>query len=126
MNFDTIVNMMVYTLFHPIMMLIYGIGIHFLRKMMAAKSHGSSKSPCITDLWRDQPLQTTVSFMGAGIGYVVLVHMPDFSDLSSQVQNMVRINAFGIGFMCDSVVDAIGEKAIRNGIPLKPKPPETP
>lgn len=126
MNFDSIVNLSLGVIFHPVMMLIYGIGIHFLRKMAAAKMHSTGSTPCITDLWKQQPFQTAISLMSAGIGYVVLVHAPDFSDLSPQVQNMVRINAFGIGFMCDSVADAIGEKAIRGGIPLKPKPPEAP
>jgi hypothetical protein len=98
---------------HPFVLMLMGLASHFGRKMLAAATHGTGNTPCITDLWKKQPIQTLLSLTGAVAGYILFAHFPDFDDMAYQIQNVVRATAFGIGFMADSVADAIAVKTKR-------------
>jgi hypothetical protein len=97
---------------HPFALMLMGLLAHFLRKIMAAVSHGTETRPCVTDYWKKHPIQSGISMIGAVAGYAMFAHFPDFNSMATEVQNVVRVTAFGIGFMADNVVDAVGDKAI--------------
>lgn len=104
------IDMFVSIIAHPFVLMLMGLASHFGRKMLAAATHSTGNMPCITDLWKKQPIQTFLSLVGATAGYVLFAHFPDFNDMAPQIQNVVRGTAFGIGFMADSVADAIAIK----------------
>lgn len=95
---------------HPFVLMLLGLMAHFGRKILAAVTHDAANKPCLTDYWRKNPIQTVISVTGALAGYAMFAHFPDFDKMSPEVQNVVRVTAFGIGYMADSVVDAVGTK----------------
>lgn len=105
-------NDIVLLITHPFALVIMGLLAHFLRKVLASISHGTDNRPCLTDYWKKNPIQSSISVLGALAGYAMFAHFPDFSLMAPDVQNVVRVTAFGIGYMADSVVDAVGEKAV--------------
>lgn len=100
---------------HPFVLMLLGLLAHFCRKVLAAATHDTNNKPCFTDYWRKNPIQTVISMTGAFAGYAMFAHFPDFAKMTPEIQNVVRVTAFGIGFMADSVVDAVGTKT-RNRI----------
>lgn len=104
---------------HPFVLMLMGLLSHFGRKILAAATHGTESRPCFTDYWKKQPIQTALSFTGALAGYAMFAHFPDFSGMAPDVQNVVRVTAFGVGYMADNVVDAVGGNVmnkIRGGV----------
>ena len=99
-------------LFHPFAMLLFGLMTHFGRKLLAATTHGTDTTPCITDYWKKYPINSALSLLGAIVGYALFAHFPDFDNLAPDIQGVVRSTAFGIGFMADNIADALGEKAL--------------
>lgn len=97
---------------HPFVLMLMGLLTHFGRKILAAVTHGSESRPCFTDYWKKQPIQTALSLAGALAGYAMFAHFPDFSNMAPDMQNVVRVTAFGIGYMADNVVDAVGDKTM--------------
>lgn len=97
---------------HPFILMLMGLLAHFGRRILAAVTHGTESRPCFTDYWKKQPIQTALSLTGALAGYAMFAHFPDFDKMAPDVQNVVRVTAFGIGFMADNVIDAVGDKAI--------------
>ncbi len=105
-------NLFIEMITHPFVLVIMGLFAHFGRKMLAAASHGTESRPCLTDYWKKNPVQSGVSLVGAVAGYAMFAHFPDFDQLTPEVQNVIRVTAFGIGYMADNVVDAVGDKAM--------------
>lgn len=95
---------------HPFVLMLLGLLAHFGRRVLAAVTHDTANKPCLTDYWRKNPIQALISVTGALAGYAMFAHFPDFEKMSPEIQNVVRVTAFGIGFMADSVVDAVGTK----------------
>lgn len=95
---------------HPMVLMLMGLAAHFGRKVLAAVTHGAQRRPCLTDYWKKNPIQSGISLIGAFAGYAMFAHFPDFDSMNSEVQNVIRVTAFGIGYMADSVVDSIGTK----------------
>lgn len=100
---------------HPFVLMLLGLLSHFGRKMLAATTHATENKPCFTDYWKKNPIQTVLSLTGAIAGYAMFAHFPDFDKMGPEIQNVVRVTAFGIGFMADNVADAVGTKT-RNRI----------
>lgn len=95
---------------HPFVLMLLGLLSHFGRKVLAAATHGTENRPCFTDYWKKNPIQTALSLSGAIAGYAMFAHFPDFDKMGPEIQNVVRVTAFGIGFMADNVADAVGTK----------------
>lgn len=105
-------NEFIYVLCHPFTLTLMGLLAYFGRKVLAAATHATENKPCFTDYWRKHPIQTVLSVTGALAGYAMFAHFPDFQNMAPEVQNVVRTTAFGIGYMADSVIDAVGDKAM--------------
>ncbi len=109
---------------HPLIMLFYGLLIHFARKRIASASHETDSTVCLADYWRKSPLQSLVSIIGAFVGFVVFIGIDLPTDGKSL--DLARMSAFGIGYMADNIADGIGERTMRSlGIGKHPedKPP---
>lgn len=85
-----------------VVLLHLGMATHFGRKVLASLSHGTEKRPCITDYWKQYPIQSVLALVGAYTGFLVLYGTPE----------LTRVVAFGLGYMADNIADAIGERAI--------------
>lgn len=105
-------NLFIEIITHPFILLMFGLAAHFLRKLVAALAHETDHRPCVTDYWKKKPIQSSISVIGALAGYAMFAHFPDFAHMGPEVQNVVRVTAFGIGYMADNVVDAVGDRAI--------------
>lgn len=95
---------------HPFVLMLLGLLSHFGRKILAATMHGTESKPCFTDYWKKNPIQTALSLTGAIAGYAMFAHFPDFDKMATDIQNVVRVTAFGVGFMADNVADAVSIK----------------
>lgn len=107
---DGYLNLITQVISHPFILMLLGLMAHFGRKVLAATTHGADNKPCFTDYWKKNPIQTVISVTGALAGYAMFAHFPDFERMTPEIQNVVRVTAFGIGYMADSVVDAVGTK----------------
>lgn len=85
-----------------VVLLHLGMATHFGRKVLASVSHGAKKRPCVTDYWRQYPIQSVLALVGAYTGFLVFYDSPEMS----------RVVAFGLGYMADNIADAIGDRAI--------------
>lgn len=102
---------MIALILHPFAMLLYGLLTHFIRKRLANVTHETEERACITDYWKAHPLQSMISVVGALVGYALLVGATIPAD--EQVLQLMRMTAFGVGYMADNMADAIGEQTIR-------------
>jgi hypothetical protein len=109
----TLVDTVFTVLFHPFTFLLYGLITHFGRKILAAKTHDTDNLPSLTDYWKKNRLNSLLTLIGAMVGYGLMAHFPDFDQMGQEIQNVVRGTAFGIGYMADSMADAVGQKALR-------------
>ncbi len=98
---------------HPLMMLIYGLLVHFARKRLASMTHETSKTICFADYWRLHPVQSVISVVSAFVGFIIFVGI-DLPDKEGQMMDLARMSAFGIGYMADNIADAIGERTMRS------------
>lgn len=85
-----------------VVLLHMGMVTHFGRKIIASVSHGTERRPCITDYWKQYPIQSALALVGAYTGFLVLYGTPE----------LTRVVAFGLGYMADNIADAIGDRAI--------------
>lgn len=85
-----------------VVLLHLGMATHFGRRVLASMTHGAKKRPCITDYWKQYPIQSVLALVGAYTGFLVLYGTPE----------MTRVVAFGLGYMADNIADAIGDRAI--------------
>lgn len=107
------IDQLIYGITHPFTLMIMGLFAHFGRKILASVAHETDQRPCFTDYWKKNPIQTGMSLIGATAGYAMFAHFPDFHEYVPEIQNVIRATAFGVGYMADSVVDAVGEKVTK-------------
>jgi hypothetical protein len=96
----------------PFVLMILGLFAHFLRKIIAGATHEGAKIPTVIGYWFRNPAQSAFAFIGALAGYAMFAHFPDFNSMAPDIKNVVRTTAFGIGYMADNMVDAIGGKTM--------------
>lgn len=77
-----------------------GMLIFFGRKVIASKLHDSDGDPKLSDYWRKNPVQTLVSVAGAYSGFLLLYGSDE----------MTKSAALGLGYMADSIADAVVAK----------------
>lgn len=109
---EQFLNEFVEVITHPFVLMLMGLFSHFGKKTLAAMANEAEVRPCITDYWKKQPIQTSLAFIGALAGYAMFAHFPDFPDMSPDMQGVVRVTAFGVGYMADSVVDVVSDKVV--------------
>lgn len=82
-----------------IAMLIFGVLAHFLKFLIQLKRDGKRISPIkyITS----NPLETSFAIIGACVGFIALL----------QFGKLDPVNAFGIGYMANSIADVLGGRA---------------
>lgn len=84
-----------------ILMTVLGVLTHFLKKLLNLKKSGNEVSPL--EYWKLYPYQTTMSLVGAVVGYFFLVEAGQLSIAT----------AYAIGYMSDSVSDVVGERGFK-------------
>ncbi len=82
-----------------IIMLLLGLATHFLKALLQMKLAGNHLTPI--EYWRGHPYQSGLAVVGAVVGFVALY----------ESGNLTSINAFGIGYMANSVADVLGGRA---------------
>jgi hypothetical protein len=105
-------NEIVGILTDPFVLTILGLLAHFLRKLIAGATHENAKVPSIVEYWFKNPAQSAIALIGAIAGYAMFAHFPDFNSMAPDIKNVVRTTAFGVGYMADNMVDAIGGKTM--------------
>lgn len=108
----------------PEAMLVYGLVFHFLKAMGEIKKNtGTLIGP--RQYYMQNPYQTGMSFIGAVVGFVLLVpELPDPKTVPKQAYDALVTSAlimsFMVGYMADSVVDVIGQRSGLNKPENKP------
>jgi membrane protein implicated in regulation of membrane protease activity len=120
-DFNTVVALITEILLHPFTLLWMGLITHFIKAMGEIKKNvGVLLTPW--QYYMQNPYHSILSLIGALVGYAIFIgEHPDFNDMADMVQNAIRMNAFAVGYMADSVIDMIGQRSTVG----KPKPEET-
>ena len=85
---------------HPFAMLWYGMVLHALKALAEGELNGVHTSPCAyLKLW---PYSAAFTVISGIVGYSALFGTDE----------LTRINAFGLGFMANSVADVIGQRGL--------------
>lgn len=79
-------------------MLLLGTVSHFLKKVIEARQIDRTITMCV--YWRTFPYSSTLSLIGAAAGFFALY----------QIGELSLINAFGVGYIADSVVNTLGKR----------------
>ena len=83
------------------LMLILGVLAHFFKALAQIRVNGHPINPI--KYWLDHPYHSALTVIGAIVGYVALM----------ETGQLTAINAFGIGFMANSVADVIGSRSTK-------------
>lgn len=86
------------TTLYLLSMLLLGLATHFIKAMMQIMKDGKPITPIC--YWRDYPYQSSLSLIGAVVGFVAL----------RETGNLSLITAFGVGYMANSVADILGSR----------------
>lgn len=73
---------------------------HFLKDMARLKAEGDKLGLC--NYWAKFPIQSSISVVGALAGFAAL----------HETKQLTGLTAFGVGYMANSVADAIGKRSI--------------
>lgn len=79
-------------------MLILGTAAHFLKKVVEARQ--IDRTVTMRGYWTMFPYASTLSLVGAMAGFFALY----------QIGELSMINAFGVGYIADSVVNTLGKR----------------
>lgn len=108
-GFDGWLNIILYILFHPFLMMVWGIVIHFIKaELDRARQEGR---PPIGRLVLDSKLKIMFGIFSALAAYGIM--MPSANKMgviSDDVMLTMRGLGFAIGYMCDSIADTLASK----------------
>lgn len=85
---------------HPFAMLIYGLLLHALKQLSEAAMNDSHVTPWL--YLKQWPYSAGFALVSALAGYGALYGTDE----------LTRINAFGLGYMANSVADMIGHRGL--------------
>ena len=113
-------TLLVQIIAHPLVLMVLGLLTHFVKALAEIKKNvGREVRVNIRTYYFDNPYHTALAILGALVGYALLIGDEDVMRLSDTAANALRINAFFIGYMADSMLDILGQRSTVN----KPKEP---
>lgn len=83
-----------------ILLLIGGMASHFLKKLIETRNSGDDVD--LIHYFKATPYQTALAVISGFVGFFALYGTAE----------LTRMTAFGIGYMCNSVVDVLGKRSM--------------
>lgn len=81
-------------------MLVLGLGTHWLKQLITARRVMDMKPLTMRDYWFGHWPETLVALFSGVAGYVFLL----------ESNNLTALNAYGIGFIANSLADLVGTR----------------
>lgn len=84
-----------------VLLLLGGMASHFLKKLIEARQSGNDFD--LIQYFKANPYQTALSIISGFVGFFALYGTAE----------LTRVTAFGLGYMCNSVADIVGERSVK-------------
>lgn len=116
MDFNDYADLFISIIAHPLMLMIFGLATHFVKAIAEVAKNAPDKRVTLRSYYVQNPWHTALALIGAFVGYALLIGSVDVDkiaelDNTGAAANAIRINAFFIGYMADSMIDVLGQRS---------------
>lgn len=109
-DFNGYADLVVMIISHPLVLMVLGLLTHFVKAFAEImKATGIRMTPW--SYYVQNPWHSLLAVIGALVGYALLIGEVNMIKLDGAAANAIRINAFFIGYMADSVLDMLGQRS---------------
>lgn len=116
MDFNDQIDTLISIIAHPLVLMVLGLAAHFVKALAEVMKNAPDKKVTFRSYYLQNPWHTILALIGAFVGYALLIGTVDIEQVSQldktgAAANAIRINAFFIGYMADSMIDVLGQRS---------------